>query len=168
MIYLLKKIKGSIVIMEKYFEDNRFSEPSQRGFTLIEVLVVVVIMGMLIGLIGPNVLGQVDKARVTAAKADLATLSQALDMYKLDNHFYPTTDQGLEALIAKPAASPVPRNWNPQGYLKGSELPLDPWNGDYVYYSPGEGLRGYELISLGADGRLDGEGYAGDISSWEK
>lgn len=139
----------------------------QRGFTLIEVLVVVVIMGLLIGLIGPNVLGQVDKARVTTAKADLNTLASALDMYKLDNHFYPTTDQGLEALVSEPTSSPAPKNWNNQGYLKGSEIPLDPWEGEYVYFSPGDGSRPYELISLGADGREGGEGYSADISVWD-
>lgn len=139
-----------------------------RGFTLIEVLVVVVIMGLLIGLIGPNVLGQVDRARVTTAKADLSTLSQALDMYKLDNHFYPTTDQGLEALIAKPSSSPVPSNWNSQGYLKAKSLPLDPWDAQYLYFSPGDDGLPYELISLGADAREGGEGYAADISSWEQ
>ncbi|MDB4456202.1 type II secretion system major pseudopilin GspG [bacterium] len=141
---------------------------NQQGFSLIEVLVVVVIMGMLIGLIGPNVLGQVDRARVTTAKADIATLSQALDMYKLDNHFYPTTDQGLEALVKKPQASPSPKNWNSQGYLKGSELPLDPWDNDFVYLSPGEGSEPYELMSLGADARVGGDGYSSDISSWDR
>ena len=141
---------------------------NQQGFSLIEVLVVVVIMGMLIGLIGPNVLGQVDRARVTTAKADIATLSQALDMYKLDNHFYPTTDQGLEALVKKPQASPSPKNWNSQGYLKGSELPLDPWDNDYVYLSPGEGSEPYELMSLGADARVGGDGYSSDISGWDR
>ena len=139
----------------------------QQGFTLIEVLVVVVIMGLLIGLIGPNVLGQVDKARVTTARADMSTLAAALDMYKLDNHFYPTTDQGLEALIEKPAGSPVPKNWNTQGYLKGSELPLDPWDGEYIYFSPGDDGRPYELISLGADGREGGDDFAADIDSWD-
>ena len=140
----------------------------QQGFSLIEVLVVVVIMGMLIGLIGPNVLGQVDRARVTTAKSDIASLSQALDMYKLDNHFYPTTDQGLEALVSRPQSSPEPRNWNPEGYIKGNKLPLDPWDGEYVYMSPGEDNRPYELISLGADARLGGEGYAADISSSDR
>lgn len=140
----------------------------QRGFTLIEVLVVVVIMGMLIGLIGPNIIGQVDKARVTTARANMATLAQALDMYKLDNHFYPSTDQGLEALVQKPQASPVPKNWNSQGYLKDTRLPLDPWDGEYIYISPGEESRPYELLSLGADQRVGGEEYAADISSWDR
>ena len=145
-----------------------YKKKQQQGFSLIEVLVVVVIMGMLIGLIGPNVLGQVDRARVTTAKSDIASLSQALDMYKLDNHFYPTTDQGLEALVSRPQSSPEPRNWNPEGYIKGNKLPLDPWDGEYVYMSPGEDNRPYELISLGADARLGGEGYAADISSFDR
>ena len=145
-----------------------YKKKQAQGFSLIEVLVVVVIMGMLIGLIGPNVLGQVDRARVTTAKSDIASLSQALDMYKLDNHFYPTTDQGLEALVSRPQSSPEPRNWNPEGYIKGNKLPLDPWDGEYVYMSPGEDNRPYELISLGADARLGGEGYAADISSSDR
>ena len=138
---------------------------NQKGFTLIEVLVVVVIMGMLIGLIGPNILGQADRARVTTAKTQIATLSQALDMYKLDNHFYPTTDQGLDSLVVKPSASPIPRNWNPDGYIKGSKIPLDPWDGEFVYFSPGEDGQPFELFSLGADGRVGGDGYNADISS---
>lgn len=145
-----------------------FKTKQQQGFSLIEVLVVVVIMGMLIGLIGPNVLGQVDRARVTTAKSDIASLSQALDMYKLDNHFYPTTDQGLQALVRRPQSSPEPRNWNPEGYIKGSKLPLDPWDGEYVYMSPGEDNRPYELLSLGADARSGGEGYSADISSSDR
>ena len=145
-----------------------YKKKQLQGFSLIEVLVVVVIMGILIGLIGPNVLGQVDRARVTTAKSDIASLSQALDMYKLDNHFYPTTDQGLEALVSRPQSSPEPRNWNPEGYIKGNKLPLDPWDGEYVYMSPGEDNRPYELLSLGADARSGGEGYAADISSSDR
>ena len=145
-----------------------YKKKQPQGFSLIEVLVVVVIMGMLIGLIGPNVLGQVDRARVTTAKSDIASLSQALDMYKLDNHFYPTTDQGLEALVSRPQSSPEPRNWNPEGYIKGNKLPLDPWDGEYVYMSPGEDNLPYELLSLGADARSGGEGYAADISSSDR
>ena len=145
-----------------------YKKKQPQGFSLIEVLVVVVIMGMLIGLIGPNVLGQVDRARVTTAKSDIASLSQALDMYKLDNHFYPTTDQGLDALVRRPQSSPEPRNWNPEGYIKGNKLPLDPWDGEYVYMSPGEDNRPYELLSLGADARLGGEDYAADISSSDR
>ena len=145
-----------------------YKKKQAQGFSLIEVLVVVVIMGMLIGLIGPNVLGQVDRARVTTAKSDIASLSQALDMYKLDNHFYPTTDQGLEALVSRPQSSPEPRNWNPEGYIKGNKLPLDAWDGEYVYMSPGEDNRPYELLSLGADARSGGEGYAADISSSDR
>lgn len=139
----------------------------QTGFTLIEIMVVVVIIGVLIGLVAPNILGRVDEARVVAAKADIATLDQALEMYKLDNHNYPSTDQGLQALLSKPSGSPEPKNWNPSGYLKKGKLPVDPWGNDYLYLSPGSnGI--YDLYSLGADGREGGEGYAADIGNWEQ
>ena len=139
----------------------------QVGFTLIEVLVVVVIMGLLIGLIGPNVIGQVDKTRVTTAKTQMSTIASALDMYRLDNNIYPTTDQGLEALVSKPSGSPEPRGWNPGGYLQGKEVPLDPWGYEYLYFSPGEDGP-YDLISLGADGTDGGEEYNADISVWDQ
>ena len=100
-------------------------------------MVVVVIIGILIGLMAPNILGRVDKARVTAAKTDIATLDQALEMYRLDNHAYPSTDQGLEALVVKPSGEPDARNWNPEGYLKKKQLPIDPWGHAYQYVSPG-------------------------------
>lgn len=136
------------------------------GFTLIEIMVVVVIIGILIGLVAPNILGRVDEARVTAAQADIATLSQALDLYRLDNKRYPTTDQGLEALVAKPGSAPEPRNWNPAGYMKGGQIPLDPWGNEYRYLSPG--AHGpYDLYSLGADGKEGGSEYDADITSWE-
>lgn len=137
----------------------------QRGFTLIEIMVVVVIIGILIGLVAPNVLGRVDKARVTAAQTDINTLEQALAMYRLDNHHYPSTDQGLEALVSKPGGAPEPRNWNPEGYLKKS-LPADPWGNPYQYMTPGSEGRPYDIWSLGADGREGGEGYDADIGNW--
>lgn len=139
----------------------------QRGFTLIEILVVVVIIGILIGLVAPNILGRVDEARVTAARADINTFSQALDMYRLDNHNYPSTEQGLEALVKKPSGSPEAKNWNPSGYLKGGKLPVDPWGREYLYLSPG--AHGpFDLYSLGADGKEGGSGYDADVVSWEK
>ncbi|HUH37422.1 MAG TPA: type II secretion system major pseudopilin GspG [Spongiibacteraceae bacterium] len=140
---------------------------AQSGFTLIEIMVVVVIISVLIGLVAPNILGRVDEARVTAARADIATLEQALEMYRLDNHAYPSTEQGLQALVEKPSGRPEPRNWNPNGYLKKGKLPKDPWGSDYQYLSPGGERRPYEIYSLGADGREGGEGYDKDIGSWE-
>ncbi len=139
-----------------------------RGFTLIEIMVVVVIIGILIGLVAPNILGRVDKARVTAAKTDIATLEQALEMYRLDNHAYPSTDQGLEALITKPSGEPEAKNWNLEGYLKKKQLPKDPWGNSYQYVSPGQEGRPFDLYSFGADGREGGEGYDADIGNWSK
>jgi general secretion pathway protein G len=135
------------------------------GFTLIEIMVVVVIISVLIGLVAPNILGRVDEARVTAAQTDIATMEQALEMYKLDNQHYPTTDQGLQALVQPPTTSPIPKKWNPAGYLKKSALPQDPWGGDYQYLSPGS-TGAFDLYSLGADNREGGEGYDADIGNW--
>ena len=136
----------------------------QLGFTLIEIMVVVVIISVLIGLVAPNILGRVDEARVTAAKADINVLEQALEMYKLDNHSYPSTDQGLLALVTRPSGSPAAKAWREEGYLKKG-LPKDPWNNDYQYISAG-GRGSFELYSLGADGREGGEGYNADIGNW--
>lgn len=138
-----------------------------KGFTLIEIMVVVVIISVLIGLVAPNILGRVDEARVTAAKADIATLEQALEMYKLDNYRYPNTDQGLDALIKMPTSEPKPKRWKPEGYLKKSTIPKDPWGGDYHYLSPGS-TGAFDLYSLGADGREGGEGYDTDIGNWDQ
>lgn len=137
------------------------------GFTLIEIMVVVVIMGVLIGLIAPNILGRVDDARATAAQADINVLSQALDMYKLDNQHYPSTDQGLYALVEPPTGSPAPKRWNPDGYLKKSALPRDPWGNEYQYVSPGS-RNAYDLYSLGADGKEGGEDFDADVGNWEE
>lgn len=133
----------------------------QRGFTLIEIMVVVVIISVLIGLIAPNILGRVDEARVTAARADLATLGQALDLYRIDNGQYPTTEQGLQALITKPTSAPEPRNWNSAGYMKKKDLPRDPWENEYQYLRYEDGS--FDLMSFGADAREGGEGNDADI-----
>jgi general secretion pathway protein G len=132
------------------------------GFTLIELMVVLVIIGVLAALIVPNVLDRADDARVTAARTDVSNLMQALKMYRLDNQRYPTSEQGLKALVAKPATNPVPPNWRP--YL--DKLPSDPWNQPYQYLNPG--VHGeVDVLSFGADGKAGGEGRDADIGSWQ-
>jgi general secretion pathway protein G len=136
----------------------------QRGFTLIEVMVVIVILGILAALVVPRVLSRPDEARVVAAKQDLAVISQALKLYRLDNQRYPSAEQGLGALIAKPETAPLPPNWKPGGYLE--RLPRDPWGNAYLYVNPG--LHGeIDVLSLGADGKPGGEGFDADIGSWQ-
>ena len=129
-----------------------------RGFTLIEIMVVVVIIGLLATLIVPNVIGQGDAARVTAAQIDIRAIGNALDLYRLNNSHYPSTEQGLEALVNKPAGFPEPRNWGPEPYLK--KLPTDPWGTEFVYINNGFN---YELYSFGADGQEGGENLMADI-----
>ena len=132
------------------------------GFTLIEFMVVLVIIGVLAALIVPNVLDRADDSRVTAAKTDVNNLMQALKLYKLDNQRFPSGEQGLQALVSKPSAAPVPGNWRP--YL--DKLPADPWGNPYQYLSPG--LHGpVDVLSLGADGKAGGEGRDADIGSWQ-
>jgi general secretion pathway protein G len=133
-----------------------------RGFTLIELLVVLVIIGVLAALIVPNVLSRADEARVTAARTDVNNLMQALKLYRLDNQRYPTAEQGLQALVAKPSAGPPPANWKP--YL--DKLPNDPWGHPYQYVNPG--VKGeVDVFSFGADGRSGGEGNDADLGSWQ-
>lgn len=133
-----------------------------RGFTLIELMVVLVIIGVLAALIVPNVLDRADDARVTAARTDVNNIVQALKLYRLDNQRYPTSEQGLTALVIKPSTGPVPPNWRP--YL--DKLPNDPWNRPYQYLNPG--LQGeIDVLSLGADGQPGGEGRDADIGSWQ-
>ena len=136
-----------------------------RGFTLIEVMVVIVILGILAALIVPKVMSRPDEARIVAAKQDIATIVQALKLYKLDNMRYPTTEQGLQALVKKPTLPPEPPNWKGNGYLE--RLPEDPWGHAYQYLQPG--LHGeIDVMSLGADGAPGGEGNDADIGSWQQ
>ncbi|NHN78717.1 type II secretion system major pseudopilin GspG [Azotobacter chroococcum] len=134
----------------------------QQGFTLLEIMVVLVILGLLVALVAPNVLQNQDRAMVEKAKADVALLEQALDMYKLDNFQYPTTNQGLEALVTKPEIEPQPKRYNSNGYIK--RLPQDPWGNPYQYLQPGT-KKAFDVYSLGADGEMGGEGLAADIGN---
>lgn len=135
-----------------------------RGFTLIELMVVIVIIAVLASLIVPKVMSRPDEARVAAARQDLGAITQALKLYKLDNMRYPTTEQGLQALVKKPAAAPIPENWKGNGYLE--KLPKDPWGTPYLYLQPG--LHGeIDVISYGANREAGGEGNDADIGSWE-
>ena len=133
------------------------------GFTLIEVMVVITILAILAALIVPKVMSRPDEARVVAAKQDIASLMQALKLYRLDNKRYPTTEQGLAALVTKPTIAPVPDNWKTGGYVE--RLPKDPWGKAYQYLNPG--LHGeIDVFSLGADGNPGGEGFDADVGNW--
>jgi general secretion pathway protein G len=135
----------------------------QRGFTLIEILVVVSILAILGALIVPKIMDRPNEARIVAAKHDIGTVVAALKLYKLDNGRYPTTDQGLQALVEKPTTDPVPANWKGGGYLE--KMPKDPWGHDYLYLNPGI-KREIDVMSYGADGQQGGEGFDADLGSW--
>lgn len=140
--------------------NNAPSSRSRRGFTLIEIMMVVVIIGILVAVIVPNLIGVDDEARTQAERANLRGIAQALQLYKLDNRHYPSTEQGLEALVSQPSGHPEAKNWGPEPYLRKS--PLDQWENEYVYINDGRGT--FELKSLGADGGEGGEGVNADIS----
>lgn len=136
------------------------------GFTLIEIMVVIVILAMLAALVGPKLMGRSDDAKVTDAKVQIKNIETALKFYKLDNGSYPSTEQGLNALITRPTVGLIPKNYKDGGYLESKKVPKDPWNNDYLYISPGEHAD-YDLYSFGADGVKGGEGKNSDITSWE-
>ncbi|PLX67646.1 MAG: type II secretion system protein GspG [Denitrovibrio sp.] len=139
---------------------------NRKGFTIIEILVVIVILGILGTLLVPKFLDKPDEARVTKATLDMKAIESALKIYKLENGFYPTTDQGLKALVEKSDTQPVPKNFKKGGYLEQSSM-LDPWDNEYIYRSPGDDDRDYEIISYGADGQEGGEDFNADIKSFE-
>ncbi len=139
---------------------------NNKGFTLIELLVVILILGLLAGIVGPRLFGHTDSAKVTKARVQIENLSSALKMYKIDNGRYPTTEQGLDALVNEPQGADAPKKWKKGGYLSKKQVPKDPWDNDYIYISPGVN-DDFDLSSYGEDGAAGGDGYAKDINSWE-
>lgn len=138
---------------------------ASRGFTLIEVMVVVIILGILASIVIPKVMDRPDQARIIKAQQDIRTLESALKLYKLDNYTYPTTDQGLQALVSRPTIAPEPRGWKQNGYI--DRIPKDPWEYDYLYLSPGSHGE-LDLYTQGADGQPGGEGPNSDIGNWNQ
>ncbi len=139
---------------------QRVTGGRERGFTLIEIMVVVVIIGLLAAIVAPNLIGNIDRAAVTRARADIRTIDNALNLYRLDNFRYPSTDEGLEALVTNPGEASA-ANW--KQYLRS--VPTDPWNNEYQYASPGR-QGDYEVFTLGANGQEGGEGIDADIGTW--
>ena len=144
-------------------------EHGNPGFTLIEIMAVVLIIGMLSGLVGFAVFQQVDKARVVTAKTQINRLESSLELYAMDNGRFPTTEQGLEALIREPTSAPEPTNYQPGGYIKGGDLPLDPWGNEFQYESPGSvNQDSYDLWSFGKDGAPGGDDLNADLGNWSE
>lgn len=142
---------------------TKYLKNCQRGFTLIEIMVVVIILGILAGIVVPRLLDEPDEARRTKAQVQIRSLEEALAMFKLHNGFFPTTEQGLQSLVRKPETGRIPNNYKEGGYIR--QIPLDPWGNPYVYLSPG--IHGeYDLMSYGADGEPGGEGKNADIENW--
>ncbi len=139
------------------------------AFTLIEIMAVVLIIGLLGGIVGAAIFGQIDSARVTTAKTQIKQIEAALDFYRMDNGKYPTTEQGLEALIQPPNIDPIPKNYRPEGYLSGGRVPLDPWSNEYEYLSPGQNNPySFDLWSHGSDGKPGGSGNDADVGNWNQ
>jgi general secretion pathway protein G len=147
--------------------DERRARQRRRGFTLIEIMAVVIIMGLLAGIVGVAIFGQLDTARVNTTRTQMKQLEAALSFYQMDNGRFPTTEQGLRALIEPPTIGPEPRNYRPGGYLQGGELPRDAWSNDFHYEFPGaNNSAGFDIWSLGADGQPGGNETDADIGNW--
>lgn len=139
---------------------------NNKGFTLIELMVVIVILGILAGLIVPRIMSRPEEARQAKAMIQIESLETTLKLYKLDNGSYPSTEQGLQALVEPPEVGNLPRNWREGGYLEKGKIPKDPWNNEYIYLCPGT-HGDYDIISYGADGEAGGEGKNSDITTWD-
>lgn len=157
-------MKKNVDLQLRYLEK---SSDKQNGFSLIEIMVVLVIIGLLVSVVAPNVLNRADQARWQKVDADFKALETTLEIYRLDNYNYPTSEQGLEALVERPVIDPIPANWKKGGYLK--DEPLDPWQRPYLYLSPAEYSDGdFDILTLGADGVTGGEGQNADRGNWMK
>ena len=155
-----------VVEQFKGFTSRQQKPNSGLGFTLLEVMIVVVILAVLAAIVAPKIIGRIDDAKITDAKVQIGNFETALKFFKIDNDFYPDTQQGLDALIEKPTTGRIPQKYREGGYLEQKKIPLDPWGNPYVYVSPG--LHGdYDIMSYGADGKEGGEGVNADIKSWE-
>lgn len=144
---------------------KNLSRQLQRGFSLIEIMVVIVIIGLMASIVAPAFLDRIDDARIEKVRADFKNIQTALNLYRIDNYVYPSSEQGLEALVFRPTLSPIPRNWRNSGYVES--LPEDAWGVPYLYLSPGE-IREYDIYTLGADGLTGGEGANTDMSVWQE
>jgi general secretion pathway protein G len=142
---------------------SKIRKSKQSGFTLIEIMVVVIIIGILVAMVAPQVMGRIDQAQTTRVQSDLRAVENALKFYRLDNFAYPTSEQGLQALVTRPN-DPNLRNWNAQGYL--DRMPKDPWQRPYLYMNPGQNSE-IDIYTLGADGQPGGEGINADLGNWE-
>ena len=159
----MKSIDTLKLIYKREHNGQNPKRDSESGFTLIEVMVVIAIIGIMATLIVPRIMSKPDEARVIAAKQDISTIVQALKLYRLDTGRYPTTEQGLQALMSRPTSEPIPQNWKTDGYL--DRLPKDPWGYSYQYLNPGQHAE-IDVFSYGADNKAGGTGFDSDIGSW--